>query len=321
MGTTFRIVLYADEAGVARQAADAAFARVDQLNDIFSDYVAESELRRLTAGPIDAPIRVSAELFEVLEIAQEISFLTGGAFDITVGPLTRLWRRAVRQRELPSSDRLSDALARVGYGSLVLDPVARTAWPKKPDMRLDAGGVAKGFTLDEVLDVLLDHGIARALVDGGGDIAASGPPPARTGWRVEVDRGSDRDRRFVNLRHGAVATSGDAYRFVEIDGTRYSHIVDPRTGMGLTTRSSVTVVGPDGARADALASAVSVLGRLAGGLGERTVFDLRGYEGQVVLEKPDHVPLRTGGFAGTLIDLRTPWWIRDCTPFYRNHSE
>jgi FAD:protein FMN transferase len=212
-------------------------------------------------------VEVSPELWEVLNRSQQLAKKTEGAFDVTVGPSVSLWRKARREGRFPRADLLDETRRRVGYRNLVLDPDRRTAELRAPNMRLDLGGIAKGYAIDEALKVLQQFGIRSALVSGGGDLAVSGPPPAAPGWRIEVaplDVPDAPPARFVLLKHAALATSGDVFQKLVIDGTRYSHIVDPRTGIGLTDQSLVTVIASDGATADSLATAVSVLGPKAG---------------------------------------------------------
>lgn len=265
MGVPFKIVLYAADEPTANKAARAAFRRVKELDRILSDYDPDSELMQLcrNSGP-GKPVKVSPELFSMLQRSLELSRKTDGAFDVTVGPVVKLWRRARRRKRLPDPDALREALDRVGYELLRLNGKQRTVELLKPDMQLDLGGIAKGYAGDEALRVLKKHGISRALVDGGGDIVVGDPPPDRDGWRIEIETARKDPKRnapdLLVLDNAAVATSGDAYQSLEIDGQRYSHIVDPETGLGLTTRSSVTVIAPDGTAADSLASAVSVLG-------------------------------------------------------------
>ncbi len=266
MGTTFRIVLYADHPQRAESAAKAAFARLAELNAILSDYDPNSELSRLSnasqMGPT-GPIAVSDDLWRVLEAAQTMSQRSDGAFDVTVGPYVRLWRRERRQGVLPRPRRLAEARAAVGYRHLQLDPQERTVRLLVPNMRLDLGGIAKGYAVDEALACLKQRGIEHALVDGGGDVAVSSPPPDRDGWRIalqSLDAANAPAMGYLRGSHLAVATSGDTYNYIEIDGVRYSHIIDPATGLGLTDRIGVTVVARDCMTADALASAVSVLG-------------------------------------------------------------
>ena len=263
MGAVFEIVLYAPNSATAEAAFASAFARIAELDDILSDYDPDSELSRLSkSAPTVAPVAISDDLLRLLQRAVSLSRCSDGAFDVTIGPLSRLWRRARRQRQLPGAERLEQARAAVGYRHMRLDAVHGTAQLLQPRMRLDLGGIAKGYAADAALAALHRAGIERALVNAGGDIATSGTPPDKLGWRVGIAplQAKAGPSRFVLLAGSAVATSGDAWQFVEINGRRYSHIIDPQTGMGLTRRSSVTVIAADGTTADGLASAVSVLG-------------------------------------------------------------
>jgi thiamine biosynthesis lipoprotein len=268
MGLPFRIVLYATNQSEADTAVRAAFACISQLNDILSDYDSDSEVSRLsrTAGEGRA-VPVSPDLWFALERSQTMAARTGGAFDPTVGPLVNLWRKARREKQLPRPDLLVEARAAVGWEKLRLDAKMQTATLLVPNMRLDLASVAKGYAVDEALKVLRAHGVTRALVAGAGDMAVSDPPPGRMGWRIEVaplDAANAPPSRFVLLRRAGLGTSGDLFQRVEIDGVRYSHIVDPRTGLGLTDHSLVTVIAPDCATANTLATAASVLGPQAG---------------------------------------------------------
>jgi thiamine biosynthesis lipoprotein len=268
MGVPFRIVLYAATQRQADAAARAAFTRIEQLNALLSDYEEDSELSRLsaTAGQGQA-VPVSEDLWRVLAAGQRLAAQTDGAFDLTAGPVVTLWRRARRQHRLPEPERLAAARAAVGYRHLELNARDRSARLLVPGMRLDLGGIAKGYAVDEALKTLRAHGLTRALVSGGGDLVVGDPPPGTKGWRIEVaplDAPGAPPARFVRLQHRALATSGDVFQHVEIDGVRYSHIVDPRTGVGLTDHSLVTVIARNGLTADALATAVSVLGPKAG---------------------------------------------------------
>jgi thiamine biosynthesis lipoprotein len=227
-----------------------------------SDYQSTSELMRLCAKAGGPPVKVSGALFFVLARAEKVARESNGAFDVTVGPVVRLWRRARRTHRLPDADRLKAALALVGYRNVVLDEKARTVKLLKPGMLLDLGGIAKGYAADEMLKVLARHGLTRALVAAGGDIAVKDAPPGKPGWSIaisSVDANKEKQGRLV-LANAAVSTSGDAEQYVEIDGKRYSHIIDPRTGVGLVGRMSATVVAPDGITSDGLTKVVAVLG-------------------------------------------------------------
>lgn len=270
MATEFRLVFCARDSVLAERAAEAAFARIAALERVLSDYDSGSELARLGArSDAGAPtpwIPVSPELFAFLETAQEIARKSDGAFDVTVGPATRLWRRAQRQGELPDETRLAEAVRAIGHDKLALDRATRCVRLLAPGMRLDPGGIGKGFALDEALRVLSEHGIERALAVGGGDVVASGAPPGCAGWRVAIagldsgDPAEDRAATELQLAHAALSSSGDLVRFFELDGVRYAHILDPRDGRALTERHLASVLAPSGARADAWATALSVLG-------------------------------------------------------------
>jgi thiamine biosynthesis lipoprotein len=263
MGTEFKIILYATDQAAAGKASKAAFQRVADLDHIMSDYQATSELSRLCQKAGGDPVRVNDDLFFVLSKAEEVSKLSDGAFDVTVGPVVKLWRLSFRTQKMPDKEKLTKALALVGYQKVHLDAKAKTVKLDKPGMQLDLGGIAKGYAADEALAVLHKNGIDRALVAASGDIGVSGPPPDAAGWTVAIaplDPARDKPEKSVVLRDAAVSTSGDAEKYVEIDGKRYSHIVDPHTGLGLTQRMSATVIARRGITADSMTKILCVLG-------------------------------------------------------------
>ncbi|HVS35319.1 MAG TPA: FAD:protein FMN transferase [Gemmataceae bacterium] len=263
MGTEFKIILYAPDQETAGKAAAAAFARVADLDATMTDYQPTSELMRLCAKSGGDPVHVSDELFFVLSQAQETSRISDGAFDVTVGPVVRLWRQARRTGRMPDSEKLAVARALVGWKNVVLDEKAHTVQLLKAGMQLDLGGIAKGYAADEGIAVLKKFGVIRALVAAGGDIAVSGPPPDAEGWKIAIaplQEDANSDGPTLTLHDAAVSTSGDAEQYVEIDGKRYSHIVDPKTGIGLVGRMSGTIVAPKGIIADSHTKIVCVLG-------------------------------------------------------------
>ncbi len=259
MGVATRLVLYAPDDRRARAAARAAFARVARLEDVMSDWRPDSEVRRLERRP-GAWVPVSPPLYAVLARAVDVARASGGAFDPTVGPLVALWREARRRGRLPDPAALDSARALVGWRRLALDARRRRVRLAAPGMRLDLGGIAKGYILQAALAELRARGAGRALVEAGGDVVVGDPPPGRAGWRVDV-AGADPAvaARAAALTRAAVSTSGPTAQFVEIGGERYSHVVDPRTGLGLRNRRAATVVAPDGATADALSTALTVV--------------------------------------------------------------
>ncbi len=267
MAVPVRMVLYAEDEAIAKSASKAAFARIRALNAVLSDYDPTSEVRRLSAtSGSGQDVKVGDDLWHVLCRSKELAEESDGAFDVTVGPVVRLWRRARRRHELPKPERITQAKAAVGHSAMELDRSSQTVRLTRPDMWIDLGGIAKGYVIDAALEVLTEHGIRSALIDAGGDIGLTAAPPDRPGWVIGV-AALERDAKpslFLSLSNVAIATSGDSWQFVEIDGRRYSHIVDPSTGIGLTDHSSVTVIARDAMTADGLASAVSVLGPQVG---------------------------------------------------------
>ncbi len=263
MGMPWTITVHAESGAVAAKAIGAAFAEVERLETLLSDYDPESELSRLSAAaPTASPVPVSEDLWAVLARAVAIRDATEGSFDPTVGPLTTLWRQARRSGRLPRAEKLAAARARVGPGTLALDAVTRGVSLSRSEMRLDLGGIAAGYAVDRALAVLTAHGIEAAMVEASGDVAVSAPPPGAAGWRIAVAplAAGGSDAPAIMLAHAAVTTSGDAFQAADIDGRRYSHIVDPRTGIGVAGPAAVTVIAPDCTTADALATAASVLG-------------------------------------------------------------
>jgi thiamine biosynthesis lipoprotein len=263
MGTRFRIVLYAADEATAKLAAKAAFARAAQLDEIMSDYKPASELMRLCKQAGGPPVPVSDDLFAILYRSQEISRRTKGAFDVTVGPLVRLWRRARRTRQLPDPKEIEKALKLVGYEKMRLDPQRQTVQLLVAGMLLDLGGIAKGYAIEEMLAILRRYGITRALVQASGDIAVADPPPGKAGWKIGLApllKPTAEPEHYLLLHHAAISTAGDAEQHVEIGGKRYSHIIDPRTGMPVLGRSSVSVIAPDGTTTDGLDTGLDVLG-------------------------------------------------------------
>ena len=263
MGTEWKIVLYADGEKAADDASEAAFKRVAELDLVMSDYNVKSELMKLCLANDAAPgkpLKVSDDLFRVLALAQGVSEQSDGAFDVTVGPVVKLWRAARKSKQLPKDDDLKAAKELVGYKLLTLDAKAKTATLAKAGMRLDLGGIGKGFAADEALAVLKAKGIKSALVAASGDITVSDPPPGKESWTVDITPLVKGDpARRLKLANTSVSTSGDLFQFVEIGGVRYSHLLDPKTGLGLTGRRSATVIAAKGWQADALTKAASVL--------------------------------------------------------------
>lgn len=260
MGVQARLIVYVSNAQVAENAARAAYARIAEIEDVASDYRPTSELMRLCAKAGKGPVPVSDELFTLLSHAQELSRRSKGAFDVTVGPYVALWRVARKTKQLPTLQALQEAHRRVGWEKMKLDPDRQTVELTVPDMRLDLGGIAKGYAGDEAIRLVREHGVRSSLFEAGGDIVVSDAPPGKKGWTVEIVASAKAKNQTIEVADCGLSTSGDTEQFVEIDGTRYSHVVDPRTGMGLTQRFAATVIAPDGITSDSLSTAACAAG-------------------------------------------------------------
>ena len=262
MGSPFNLVLYADTKQIADSAAKESFRLVDSINLICSDYDSTSELFKLRYSVVGLPVRVSPILFELLYVAKAANKDAYGSFDITVGPLSRLWRSARKSQQFPTNGAINTARNRIGFNKVQLDSAAQTITFLQPNMQLDMGAIAKGYAADMVLALLQSHGITNALVDAGGDMVVAGMPPQKKGWTIGINVPGQQEQLLepkLILSNKAVATSGDAFQYMLHEGKKYGHIIDPRTGYGVTFQRNVTVVAPDATTADWLATACSIL--------------------------------------------------------------
>jgi len=260
MGVPFRIVLYASSSKLAAETAESAFQIISDLNMIFSDYEASSETSKLSAqSGSGKSMTASPEMLLLLEKSLALSKKSGGAFDLTVGPLVGVWKKARREKKLPSKSTIEETLTRVGWDKIQLDRKQGAVRLVATGMKLDFGGIAKGYAADEALKSIQRAGMSRALVAAAGDIALGEPPPGAKGWKIELDAGNG-GKTFLSLRNCGLSTSGDLFQFLEIDGKRYSHIIDPRNGQALEQSSTATVIAPTATEADSLATTFSVLG-------------------------------------------------------------
>jgi thiamine biosynthesis lipoprotein len=262
MGSPFKLVFYAPTDSIANRAAEHAFKRIEQLDNSMSDYKDGSEINELSAtSGTNTWLKVSPELFDIINKSKAISSKTGGNFDITIGPAVQLWRRAMRRNTFPEKAELDALAGKIGYRRIRLNTRGKKVKLTQSGMRLDLGGIGKGYAADEALKVLRSHKISSAFVDAGGDLALADAPPGTNGWKIAINSGTSQDSAStVELANVGIATSGANFRFLEHDGKTYSHIVNPKTGVGLTTHIRTTVIAPNGTLADALATAFSVAG-------------------------------------------------------------
>lgn len=290
-------------AGRATKAFDRAEGALAAVNAVMSVHLDGSELSRLNAAWADEPLLLSEDLWYVLDAARRFTEESGGAFDPTGRAMFQLWAQAGQARRLPDEAELAEARGHVGWDKLTLDGL----WAMKldPDLQIDLGGIAKGYAIDWALEELRKSGAVGGLVEVGGDLAVFGQAPGGGAWRVGVVDPFDPDGPpcgVLTLTDAGVATSGNYRRFTLIEGRRYSHIIDPRTGRPVDEAPSVTVIAPDALTADAWATGLSVLGPA----GLAKIEQSPGVEAMLVTGTPeDHQVHYSSGFQ-RFVDPQNP---------------
>jgi len=262
MGSPFNIIFYHTDSSEADVISKMCFAIVDSLNKIFSDYSPGSEISLLAENAYLEPQPVSDNLLFILKESKNAWNKSGKVFDISIGPLTSLWRKARKEKRFPSKLEIRKAKRLIGFNKLQVDTLNKTVFFTQKGLRLDFGGIVKGYAAQKVIDYLISKKILHALADAGGDIVMSQPPPGKNGWTVGINMPQHENQIWhqdLSLVNCSVATSGDVYQFISHNGKKYSHIIDPRTGYGVTSQRNVTVIAKDGITADWLATACSIL--------------------------------------------------------------
>jgi FAD:protein FMN transferase len=268
MGTNFEILLYPPTQDMMADAiidiTSKAFASIHQLENHISTWIPESDTSRVNREAPKGPVRVSSALFRVLTDAKEVYAATSGAFDITVGPLLDLWGFYKKEGNLPSSEEMAVALKRVGLEKVTLDEDAQTVAFSQSDMRLDFGGIGKGMALDWAAFTLKHAGVETAQLHAGtSTIVAVGNPPGEAGWKVRIRNPYNTEREWVDevvICDESLSTSSGAEKFFTIDGKKYCHIFDPRTGKPAEGVLSATAIAPTGTWSDALSTAFFIFG-------------------------------------------------------------
>jgi thiamine biosynthesis lipoprotein len=269
MGTFAHIVAVAEDSGTAKKCIQAALEEIHKVDNLMSDYKSDSEISRVNREAYEKAVQVSESTYEVLQRSVEFSKMTDGAFDVTIGPLVALFRKAKESKVAPGEEQIALARSKVGFEKLNLDSENQTVQFADKGMLLDLGGIAKGYAIDKAIEAAQRCGAIGAMVDIGGDVRCFGlPPKGRDHWLIGLqDPNSAIEgmeggglRLVLKITNEAVATSGDYQQFVLIEGKRYSHIMDRRTGTSAEGPSSVTIITDNATDADALATAVSVMG-------------------------------------------------------------
>lgn len=253
MGVSVRLTLFSTNEDQARVAAEKAFGRFREIDSRMSDYQQASELSQINRSSGN-PTIVSDEMIRILAQARQISVETDGIFDVTVGPLIALWRKSRQSGKIHLPLEFETARLNTGMKYLRISPHRNEVSILKPGVRIDLGGIAKGFACHQTILESQRAGIRSAMIEAGGDLYCSDAPPGKTAWRIQIQGTS----QFLEVKNAAVSTSGSTEQFVTIDGKRYSHLVDPRTGLGIQNLRQTTVIGKNGARVDALATALCI---------------------------------------------------------------
>ena len=298
MGTIFRIVVWGKKGSGRATAIDDAFEKIAELEKVLTDYDAQSEARQAT-GHGTAWVAISPPLAQALQRGRVLVLQTNGMVDPTVGPLTRLWRRSARQGSLPDPDLLKVALERVGFEFLELRTAPDHMRCLKEGMRLDFGAYGKGLAIDQAFDLLRARGFNSVLVDGGGDLRVGAAPPGKSGWLVRLEARHG-DGAQIAIQDRALATSGNSFQTVRIEGDSHGHIIDPRTGLGISSSRGVTVAADSACAADGWATALCIVGveglaQLPAGMGARLVEGKDRADLTVVRFPDTHFPSRMQG--------------------------
>ncbi|MDY7093777.1 MAG: FAD:protein FMN transferase [Acidobacteriota bacterium] len=281
MGSRFEVTVVHEDAAMAREAVAAAYGEIDRIEALISSWRESSETSRVNRAAGQGAVAVSPELFDLVRRSLKVSKLTDGAFDITFAGAGKLWDFKAEDPKLPAPEAVATALELVDYRLLRLDAEQHTLELPREGMAIGFGGIGKGYAANRAVEVLRGYGAAGGVVNAGGDLLAFGEREDGTPWTVAITDPLQPDEVFAYLRISgqAVVTSGDYERYVEIDGVRYAHILDPRTGQPVRDVRSVTIVCPNAELADALATGVFVLGREKG---LALLNQLRGIEGMIV---------------------------------------
>jgi len=273
MDTFARIIAVAENKRTADNAIEAGFEQIENIESMMNIYKADSEISVVNRNASNEPVKITDTLFEVLQKSIEYSRKTAGAFDITVGPLVKLFKNAKKENAIPTTEQIEQAKSKTGYQKLKLDAQKKTIKFQADGMSLDLGGIAKGFAIDKAIEAMRTCGATGGMVDVGGDIRCFNQPAGgKNRWQIglqnpqDTQQTTDKDKLLLvlQLNDNAVTTSGDYERFVIIKGKKFSHIINPATGWASKGLSSVTIIAKTATQADALATAVSVMGAEAG---------------------------------------------------------
>lgn len=266
MGSRFDITVVAKDEVQANDYIDLALSEISRIEKEISSWDPESETSKIIANAGIQPVKVNRESFDLITRAVKISELTEGAFDITYASMDRIWKFDGSMNHLPTDDEIAQSIRKVGYKNIVLDPEHQTVFLKNKGMRIGFGAIGKGYAADKAKQLLISEGVNGGIINASGDLTTWGTQPDGSPWMVGITNPLNKNKVFswFPLDNNAVVTSGNYEKFVEFNGKKYTHIIDPRTGWPVSGLTSVTIFAPKAELADALATSVFVMGRETG---------------------------------------------------------
>lgn len=266
MGSRFDITIVAEDSVIAAQRISQAITEIDRIEQLISDWIPGSQVSEINRAAGIHPVKVDRELFELTRRAIEISEISGGAFDISFAAMDRIWKFDGSMEELPDSATIQQAISKIGYTYIVLDSSASTIFLSRAGMKIGFGATGKGYAADKARALMQSLQVRAGIVNASGDMATWGSQQNGKPWKVGVTNPFKRNKtlKVLSIRKAAVTTSGDYQKYVEIDGKRYSHIINPKTGMPSYGLTSVTVIGPNAETANGFSTSIMVLGKEKG---------------------------------------------------------
>ncbi|MCB0822891.1 MAG: FAD:protein FMN transferase [Bacteroidales bacterium] len=262
MGSRFDITVVANDSIEANEYIDLAVAEIQRIEKLISSWDPNSQTSEINKNAGIRPVKVDEELFNLIDRAIRISKLTEGAFDISYASMDRIWKFDGSMKSMPSEAEIKNSVSKVGYENIILDKANISVFLKIPGMKIGFGAIGKGYAADKAKALLMEKGVAAGIINASGDMNTWGKKPDGTDWKVAITNPFDKNKAFalLPLKQGAVVTSGDYEKFVEFNGIRYAHIINPKTGYPATGIISATVFGPSAELCDALATSVFVMG-------------------------------------------------------------
>ncbi len=266
MGSRFDVTVVAKDSIEGNKYIDTAVAEITRIEKLISSWDANSQTSDINRNAGKKPVTVDSELFDLIERAIGISKLTDGAFDISYASMDRIWQFDGSMTVMPSKEEITASVSKVGYQNITLDKENSTVFLKLEGMKIGFGAIGKGYAADKAKDLLISKGVTSGIINASGDMNTWGKQPNGKEWKVDITNPMDKNKVFALLpiTNGAVVTSGNYEKFVNFNGKRYTHIIDPRTGYPSSGIISVTVFAPKAELADALATSVFVMEKEAG---------------------------------------------------------